>query len=855
MVDRVLNLYQRIVLARPVLTLAVTALVVALFALQIPDLRMEASADTLVLEGDKALEFHREIAKRFGSQDFLIVTYRPRDVDLMSDVALGRLAALRDELGRLPEIESITSILDVPLLYSPRISFTDIGDPIHTLSDPKVDRELAREEFLSSPIYKDLILSPDGQETAMQLTLRRDLKWEELLERREILRARRASGYMNDEEGRALRKVEAEFRDYSTRVQEQQDRFVEEVRGTLDRYRDNADIFLGGVPMIAVDMISFARNDLLRFGGGMLLVMMAVLAIIFRRLQWVIIPLVTCGAAIVLMLGIIAWSDWPLTVVSSNFVPLLMILSLAIVIHLINYYREQWEERPDADHRQLVVETARFMFVPIAYTAATTGVAFASFVASGIKPVIDFGWMMTIGVGMAMVLAFLIVPAMLLLAGKPRRPPPARRHDPFSVHMARVVDHHGTGVLVVSAVLLVLSVVGLRKLEVENRFIDYFDESTEIFRGMENIDNQLGGTIPLSVVLDFEEPGAGVAPPAAPAGDDEFGADFDEAPADDFASEFDDDFGDAEEAAPVNPWFTTYGLQRIEEVHRYLDSLPETGKVLSLATIYEIVGDLLGGGVDDIQLAIAYRSLPEEMRDIILRPYLSEQTNQALVSVRVKETSEGLRRDELLHRIQDHLVNDLGFDPEKVHMTNMLVLYNNVLQSLFRSQILTLGVTFLAILMMFIVLFRSLYLSLLAIAPNLLAAGVVLGTMGLTGVPLDIMTITVAAIVVGIGVDDCIHYVFRFKHEFGKDRDYLAAAYRSHGSIGRAMYYTSVTIVSGFSILVLSNFTPSIYFGLLTALAMVVAMTGGLLLLPRLIILFKPLGPGGAMQTASAERV
>ena len=851
--NRLLNAYQWLLLSRPWLSLGVIALLIGLFAVRIPELRLEASADTLVLEGDKALEFYREIGKRFGSQSFLVVTYRPLQEDLMSDAVLGRIAALRDELQQLEQVSSVTSILDVPLLYSPQISFTDINEPMHTLRDAGVDRELARREFLESPIYRELILSADGQETALQVTLKPEAEWDALLERRETLRTKRGQGFFSAEEKRELERVEREFAKQSVIVQDQQRRYIEQVRGILERYRADASIFLGGVPMIAVDMIAFAQDDLETFGGAILGIMLLVLALIFRRAVWVLIPLAACASTCVLMLGLIAWAQWPLTVVSSNFVPLLLILSLAITIHLINYYREQFEARPDTPHPELVLDTVRFMITPIIYTSATTGVAFSSFVVSGIKPVIDFGWMMTIGISVSLLIAFTLVPVLLLLAGKPAAKTAAGSgHDPVALVMARTVVHHGNAVLFVSLLLLIASLVGLSRLQVENRFIDYFDRSTEIYRGMELIDRELGGTIPLSIVLDIDVPSTlPELPPAA----DEFSDDFDDEPATDFGDDFADDFDDAQAPAganPVDPWFTVYGLQRVKEVHDYLESLPEVGKVLSLGTVYDVANDLLGGGVDDIQLAIAYRRLPEDMRNLLLDPFLARDTSQAMISLRIKETSEGLRRDELLKRIRSHLVDDLGFAPDKVHMTGMLVLYNNVLQSLFRSQILTIGVTFLVILMMFLVLFRSVYRSLLALLPNLLAAGVVLGTMGLTEVPLDVMTITIAAIVVGIGVDDCIHYVFRFRHEFAIDHDYVAATYRSHGSIGKAMYYTSVTIVAGFSILVLSNFRPSIYFGVLTAFAMVVAMLGGLLLLPRLILLFKPLGPDRAREAEAS---
>jgi predicted RND superfamily exporter protein len=458
-----------------------------------------------------------------------------------------------------------------------------------------------------------------------------------------------------------------------------------------------------------------------------------------------------------------------------------------------------------------------------------------------------------------------VVPCLMLVwpVGRPHH---HSGSDPaLTGHFASWTDHFGRAIFTVSMLLVVLTLVGISRLQVENRFIDYFHKSTEIYQGMELLDLHLGGTIPLDIVLTPPDlgaplPGLEIATPAADAppvaDDDPFADDVsgfdapvdagDDLGDDDWDDDFDSDFeefaGDDEAFVP-SYWFSLEGMRELDAVHHYIDTLPETGKVLSLSTVFAVVKNLLGDDIGGVELAIVQKSLPDDIKDMMVSPYFSEDTEQARVSVRVKETSENLRRDEFLQRVRAHLLDDLGFAPEQVEFTGMLVLYNNVLQSLFRSQILTLGAVFLAILVMFLVLFRSLSLALIALAPNILAATMVLGVMGLMGIPLDIMTITIAAIVVGIGVDDCIHYVHRYMHEFAVDRNYRAAMYRCHNSIGRAMYYTTLTVVVGFSTLTLSNFTPSIYFGLLTVLAMVAAVLGALLLLPRLIIQFKPLGP------------
>ncbi len=821
--------YRAIVLRHPRLVLlALLALLLAM-GLKIPQVRLDASADTLVLEGDQALAYFREVNQHYRTEDFLLVTYSP-DAALFSDAVLARIATLRDELAAIPGVSSVVTVLDVPLLLSPKVSLGNISQGFPTLLDPRTDRALAEQEFANSPIYRSLLSSPDGRTTALQVNLVRDERYFELLANRERLRDQRRQHGL-DAAGRArLAAAEKQFGDYAAFAQDEQARLVGAVRAVLDRHRDHARIFLGGVPMIAADMVSFVRSDLVVFGGGILLFIVGLLAWIFRRLRWVILPLSACAASSVFMMGFLGWADWHLTVISSNFVALLLIITLSITIHLVVRYRELAASQPDASQEDLVWSMARLMYRPCLYTSLTTLVAFASFVVSGIRPVIDFGWMMTIGVAASLLLAFLVLPAGLMLLRREEHIPVDGTGSGLERLFAYTTHHHGRWILLASAATFLVSAYGISRLEVENRFIDYFDPDTEIYRGMEVIDRDLGGTIPLEIIID--------APPAvvqAAIEDDPFAAE--------------DPFGvPGEAAAQHSAWFHRDGLDQLEAIEAWLDGLPETGKVLSPATLYRTVRELMGGNVDDIQLALVQQSLPDEVRAALLDPYLNEARREARFVLRVMETSRTLHRDALLKLVHEKLTGDFGLPPERVHITGMLVLYNNMLQSLFTSQILTIGFVFLSILAMFMVLFRSMAQGLIALAPNVLAALIVLGGMGLAGIPLDMMTITIAAITIGIGVDDTIHYVHRFGREFLHDRNYIATMYRCHASIGKAMYYTSVTIILGFSILVLSNFRPSIYFGLLTAFAMLVAMVGAQLLLPCLILRLKPFGPEGGPQ-------
>lgn len=890
-----MTVYERLVLRHPLAVVMVLALLTGAALSQVPKTRLDASADSLLLQGDPDLEYFREVGQRYTSEDFLLLTWQPSG-DLFAAASLEPLRRMADELRELPGVSSVVTVWDVPLLKSPPVSLGDVSssEPLPSLEQGTADIELAEREFRSSPIYADLLVSRDGDVTAVQVNLERDEQYFELLDERERLRSREAAGGLSPSEADRLEVVETQFSERSAALIERQAQLVEAVRDIAARYREHASIFVGGVPMIAADMISFVRSDLVVFGSAILGVMVLILALIFRRVRWVVIPVLACSVSVSLMLGLLAALDWRMTVISSNFVAVLLIVALAIAIHLVVRYRELHAADPAGDTYGRVRETVRLMAVPCVYTGVTTMVAFTSLVVSGIQPVIDFGLMMTVGIVVALLVTFTLVPAAMLLWPRARALQAAAGTTPMTVRVATLVEAHGRSIIVLTLLLCAVLAWGISRLQVENRFIDYFKETTEIYQGMELLDSQLGGTIPLEVVLaapdrsaplpglepppgeepaadatlapidegdPFADEQAGFGAPSAAAGsagdglaeddplltEDGFAADDPFAVDDPFAT--DDPFASAGPATTAEGgnftpsyWFSLEGMRLIDAVHETVDAREETGKVLSLSTTFSVVRDLLGEDIGSVELALVQRSLPPDVAQLMVAPYFDADRDEARLTVRVKETSENLRRAAFLRQLRTELAGLAGLDADQIRFTGMLVLYNNVLQSLFTSQILTLGAVFAVILLMFWVLFRSLTLALLALLPNLLAASLVLGIMGLAGIPLDIMTVTIAAIVVGMGVDNCIHYVHRFKREFPRDRNYLATMYRCHGTIGRALYYTTLTVVVGFSMLTLSNFRPSIYFGLLTVLAMIAAVVGALVLLPRLIILFRPLG-------------
>ena len=824
------QLYSDLVLKYPKSILLLLFFVVALLGTQAFKMEVDASAETLLLENDKDLQFTRLISERFQTPDFLVIAYTPKD-DLLSDKTRKEIKGLSDELTKLPHVESVTSLLNVPLMQSPAKPLKEMLENIPTLESPEVNRTMAKYELLNSPIYKNNLISEDFKTTALMINLKMDDRYRDLLKKRDALRQKERDKTISSAEKVELRSVAKTFKLHRDMLRMVEHKNIEDIRSVMDGYRGHAALFLGGVSMITDDMITYVKQDLKTYGVIVLFLLILVLWVVFRELHWVLIPVMIVTVSIISTIGLLGMFGWEVTVISSNFVSLQLIITMSIIIHLIVRYRELAGQKDDATQHELVLNTVTSMAKPTFFAVITTIAGFTSLIFSNILPVINLGLMMSIGIAVSLLLTYLIFPTIVIMMPKSR--PYTYFESKFSPTklFATITERYGNLILVMSLAIIVFSLSGASKLMVENSFINYFKPSTEIYQGMAVVDQKLGGTTPLDIILDFP-PEAKTAPlQESQAPDDEF-SEFDD---------FEEEFAASENEAQY--WFTAEKMKTVQKVHTYLESVPEVGKVLSLGTMLE-VGKSFNEGkdLDNFQLALLYNELPEEFRSIILDPYISIENNQTRFSLRIVDSNEELRRDELLKRIKSDLVTKVGITEQNVHLSNIMVLYNNMLQSLFSSQILTLGIMVLLLSVMFFILFRSLKVAIIAMIANLIPISVIFGFMGWSGIPLDMMTITIAAISVGIAVDDTIHYIYRYKIEFAKDRDYIAAMHRSHESIGYAMTYTSAAIMIGFLILVLSAFIPTIYFGLLTVLTMFMAIVADLLLLPKLILMVKPFG-------------
>ena len=533
-------------------------------------------------------------------------------------------------------------------------------------------------------------------------------------------------------------------------------------------------------------------------------------------------PLVGCATSVIVMIGLLGLIGWKVTVISSNFIALMLILNMAMNIHVTVRFLQLKKEQPHLSKQEAIFDASKKMILPILYTILTTICAFLSLVFSGIKPIIDFGWMMTLGLIISFLVTFLLLPSLInLLASENEIGLKDTEKSLITSALGSFAKNSKIIILSSTLFIVLLSIFGILKLEVENSFINYFDKETEIYKGMKKIDDDLGGTTPLNVILKF--------------------------PTKTNNKNVEQDEFDWEEENDTNEdkakyWFTRDKMDKIIKVHDYLDSLPEIGKVLSFGSILRVAEDLNNKKLQSLEIAVLYSKIPASIKEEIITPYISVEKDEARISVRIKDSLKNLRRNELINKINTELNTELNLEKNEYQLAGVLILFNNLLQSLFKSQILTLGIVILGIFCMFFILFRNIVISFIGIVPNFIAAFFILGIIGLLGIPLDMMTITIAAITIGIAVDNSIHYIYRFKEEFKKINNYNKTLDRCHNTVGVAILNTSITIVFGFSILVLSNFIPTIYFGVFTGLAMLLALISVLTLLPILILKFKPFG-------------
>ena len=814
-------IYKKIIIDFSKVTILFLAILISFSVYHAKNFNLDASSDALLLEGDPDLKYLREINETYGSKDFLVLTYTPIASFIEKETILN-LQLLKSKIEKLSWVDSVITVIDVPLLKSTDDNLMERLKNYKTLAYPEIDRKRGFEEIINSPIYKNYVISEDGKTSGIVVYLKKDKRLSEYVKIKDEYYNQSIDTGLSKDEKINYKEFVKEYEEYKNLYNLRNHQNIAEIRDVINKYGENAKIHLGGIPMIADDMMSYIKNDIVVFGIGVFIFIILTLWLIFKNIKWVIMPLLGCATSVIIMIGLLGLIGWKVTVISSNFIALMLILNMAMNIHLTVRFLQLKKEFPQLTKKETILEASKKMMLPILYTVLTTICAFLSLVFSGIKPIIDFGWMMTLGLIVSILVTFLLLPSLLNIFTSDNEINIKDTEKSFITSaLGSFTKKNKILIFGTTIIIIFFSLVGISKLEVENSFINYFDKETEIYKGMKKIDDDLGGTTPLNVILKF--------------------------PSKQNESDEEDEFSEWENENKANEdkskyWFTRDKMDKIIKVHDYLDSLPEIGKVLSFGSILRVAEDLNNKELQSLEIAVLYSKIPEEIKNEIVTPYISVEKDEARISVRIKDSLENLRRNDLIKKINSHLNIELGFKKDEYKLAGVLILFNNLLQSLFKSQILTLGIVMLGIFLMFFILFRNLIISFIGVVPNFIAAFFILGIIGLLDIPLDMMTITIAAITIGIAVDNSIHYIYRFKEEFKKINNYNNTLDKCHSTVGIAILNTSITIVFGFSILVLSNFIPTIYFGVFTGLAMLLAMISVLTLLPKLILTLKPFG-------------
>ena len=812
------SIYKKI-LKQPKLILIFLLILLSLSFYQGKKFQLDASADTLLVENDPDLNYLRSVNERYASEDFFVVTYSPKQPLDKSNIK--EFKKFVDEINNFKWVSKTISVLNSPLFESSDKPLIEKIKDIEYITSKNVDFNRALKELKNSPVYKKLIINDDASVFGIVVYIKDNQEYLSALKVNKNFLEKKQKNQLTSEDKIQFEKHSIYLEKLKKQRNKEYEDYNAEIRSHISKYKSQASINLSGIPMIVEDLINYVKKDIVIFGSGVFIFMLITLWIIFRDIKWVIFPLLSCLISIALMIGTLGYLNWKVTVISSNFISIMLVLTMEINIHYIQRYKQFQDLYPKKKETELTQLTADGIFQSILYGVFITIIGFLSFIFCDIRPVIDFGYMMSVGLIISMLVTMILLPS-LIIQFKPKIAKQDKsKNSKFFRNLADFAINKKLLIIFSSTAILLASFYGSSKITVENSFINYFNKDTEIYKGMKLIDEKLGGTTPLEIIVKFKDSSS----------KKDSGDDF-------FETSSSDEFKDSY-------WFTNFRTGTITNIHQYLESLPEIGKVLSFYSVIQM-GEKINDNkkLGSLEMAILYSKLPDDIKKNIVSPYISIENNEARFSVRVVDSNPNLNRKELLNKIQKHLEENIKLSKDDFKITGVFVLFNNQLQSLYKSQIQTLSFSYFGILIALFILFRSWMLSLIASAPDMVASMLILGSLGFLKIPLDMMTITIATIVMGIGTRAGIYYINRFKSEFAIHKDYKKTIRACHETVGKSIVIAALTIIFGFSILVLSNFNPTINFGILIGIAIFAALILSLTIMPLLLLITKPFKNG-----------
>ncbi|MCR2054420.1 efflux RND transporter permease subunit [Campylobacter helveticus] len=770
-------------------------------------LHIDASAESLLLEDDKDLKIFRELSKHYKSDNFLMLAFKPNDKNPFSEESLKNLESLHQKLEGVRGVERVFSIINAPLLLSSENKdLKELMQNIPSILSEDINQTKAQNEILTSPFYLNNIIAKDGKTTALIIYLKPDLTYINLIEARD-----------NAKDENEKEHLRIQIKNHQEMQNALNKALLEQIRSIMSAYEKDGKLYLGGVSMISDDMISYIKDDLALYGIFLVFLLGFALWYFFRSFTLMILSLLICFISLSSASGLFALLNFPITVISSNYAPLMLIITLSVVVHLITHFIEISRLYPNTTQKRLVLQTLLSKAKPSFFAIFTTMIGFFSLIFSQIEPIIKLGIMMSLGIALGLILAYLFLASALVLL-KRKNFTQREFNLSFLLFCANASIRHRKLIYTLAFITIILALIGIPKLKVENSFVNYFKDGSAIKEGLLIIDKDLGGTLPLDIIVRFK--------------DNKKNELKESEVLDSFENEFES------LAAKDTYWFDSKKTRIAKKVHQFLENKEFVGSVLSLNSLLMLGKNINEGkDLDDFALAFLNENLPENFKQDLLSPFVNITQNELKFSIRVIDSNPNLKRDTFLKSLKTELNELLKDEGVEVQITGIMLLYNNMLQSLFSSQFDTLAFVVLAIFVLFVLIFRSFKIATIAIVCNLIPLSLVFAFMGFLNIPLDLMSITIAAIAIGIGVDDILHYIYRFKEEL-KCASVKKAVLNSHLFIGTALYYTTISIVLGFSVMMSSNFIPTIYFGILTTLVMILLLFGSLFLLPSLLISF-----------------
>lgn len=777
----------------PYLICVIFIFLISALAWQAKYFEIDASADTLLVDNNKHYILSQLADQRYGSEEFILIAFKPNNTALFSASNLNTLVDIADKIEQLPRVKQVNSIANMPIFSAADNVSADVANL--TWEKQKFDEQTLSLSLKKHPLYEGLLINQAQTALSLQVVFNSQADIEAVNNDIIAIKQHLLNRDLTKRELNSLAQLKKQQQKLNKQLEQTRINEIEKIRTILAPYKKVGSFYLGGNNLLSYELIQIIQSDLVLFGSLIFIVIIMLLWFLFRHLSWVLLPIVCCATSVVMTVGLLAALNFKVTVISANVFALQIILSLAMIIHLIVHYQELVLKHSHWSHQQLVLATIKEKIKPCFYAGLTTTIGFGSLIFSGVQPVISFGWMMVVAMLVSFIVSLVFFPALLLAIFNKQAF--VKQHKKIENGMsatASFVKARPKSIIFTSLLLTLVGILGCFNLSAENSFLNYFSESTDVRKELSFIDQEFGGSTPFDLLLDIPD-----------------------------------------EQIKSGLVISASTVQTITAIQNMLAKQQAIGAITSIADFTKIAQVVNAKPLTEYELTALYKSLDTELQQALFGAYFSEKKQQIRISMRVQDSTQDLNRADLLAKIHQELAN-IGIPKQQYTLTGLFILYQDVLSRLVDSQVLTILIVYAAMAVTLMIIFSSIKVAWIALVPNIITTSVIMGILGIFAIPLDLMTITIAAVAMGISMDDTIHYIHRYLAELKREpNNEKAWVKRTNLSVGYALIYTTTVIVIGFGSLVFSNFVPSMLFGLLTSIAMVVALLTDITTLPVLL--------------------